>query len=300
MDKLIRNRIFTKSLNDVVLGLKSFTVSSLSRSALITVSSACNSRMLHSLVQTTLPSPYQFTSFRFNLHNFDSINLLPKAFFPDFGRESKNSFKTFIIFHKRFSKSRSNRLNSSIVAHASLIEAPILWAGRVCIFYALLRAGLAGSQSNPLVSDLEFSDGESISDLGFSKWLEVVRGKPVDEAVDKRKLVSKWHPTTKGTLRRNYRVPSKSEGRRLLKAIASLLSDDDHFIDATSHKGCQIRRESAHGESVCCNNVRALFDELPTPHLTVEITPFPAGPLNQKDYTKAEKLERVLRSGPSV
>lgn len=58
----------------------------------------------------------------------------------------------------------------------------------------------------------------------------------VDEAVDKRKLVSKWHPTTKGTLRRNYRVPSKSEGRRLLKAIMSLLSDDDHFVDATSHK----------------------------------------------------------------
>ncbi|GAB4856117.1 hypothetical protein Ancab_024757 [Ancistrocladus abbreviatus] len=98
------------------------------------------------------------------------------------------------------------------------------------------------------------------------------------------KLVSKWHPTTKGTLKRNYRVPSKSEGRRLLKAIASLLSEDDHFVDATSHKGCQIRRESAHGESVCCNNVRALFDELPTPHLVVEITAFPAGPLTEKDY----------------
>lgn len=56
------------------------------------------------------------------------------------------------------------------------------------------------------------------------------------EAATGRKLVSKWHPTTKGTLRRNYRVPSKSEGRRLLKAIASLLSDDDHFVDATSHK----------------------------------------------------------------
>ncbi|PNX80705.1 hypothetical protein L195_g036714 [Trifolium pratense] len=113
-------------------------------------------------------------------------------------------------------------------------------------------------------------------------------------------LTSKWHPTTKGTLRRNYRVPSKSEGQRLLKSIASLLSDDDHFVDATSHKGCQIRRESAHGESVCCNNVRALFDELPTPHLIVEITPFPAGPLSDNDYTKAEKLERVLRSRPSV
>ena len=56
------------------------------------------------------------------------------------------------------------------------------------------------------------------------------------EAADKRKLVSKWHPSTKGALKRNYRVPSKSEGRRLLKAIASILSDDDHFTDATTHK----------------------------------------------------------------
>lgn len=56
------------------------------------------------------------------------------------------------------------------------------------------------------------------------------------EEANGKKFVSKWHPTTKGTLRRNYRVPSKSEGRRLLKAIASLLSDDDHFVDATSHK----------------------------------------------------------------
>lgn len=60
------------------------------------------------------------------------------------------------------------------------------------------------------------------------------------EASDKRKLVSKWHPTTKGTLRRNYRIPSKTEGRRLLKAIASLLSDDDHFRDATSHKVIEV------------------------------------------------------------
>lgn len=57
-----------------------------------------------------------------------------------------------------------------------------------------------------------------------------------NDASDKRRLVSKWHPTTKGTLRRNYRVPSKGEGNRLLKSIASLLSDDDHFRDATSHK----------------------------------------------------------------
>lgn len=177
----------------------------------------------------------------------------------------------------------------------------MLWAGRICIFYALLKAGLAGSRGNPFVpdlkKDLKESDG---ADLGFSKWIEGLQGKPDKEATDKRKLVSKWHPTTKGALRRNYRVPSKSEGRRLLKAIASLLSEDDHFVDATSHKGCQIRRETAHGESVCCNNVRALFDELPTPHLVVEITPFPAGPLAERDYVKAEKLEKVLRSGPHV
>jgi len=51
---------------------------------------------------------------------------------------------------------------------------------------------------------------------------------------------------------------------------------------------------------VCCNDVRALFDELPTPHLVVEITTFPAGPLSESDYVKAEKIERVLRTGPSI
>ncbi|CAL9759398.1 unnamed protein product [Musa acuminata subsp. burmannicoides] len=181
---------------------------------------------------------------------------------------------------------------------SSLIEAPVLWAGRLCIFYALLKTGLAGSDSNPFVPSGLRGAGE---DLGFSKWIEMLQGRSDDKkATDRRKLVSKWHPTTKGTLKRSYRVPSKAEGRRLLKSIASLLSDDDHFVDATSHKGCQIRRESAHGESVCCNNVRALFDELPTPHLVVEITAFPAGPLTDKDYIKAEKLERVLRSGSSI
>ncbi|KAI4383667.1 hypothetical protein MLD38_009476 [Melastoma candidum] len=193
---------------------------------------------------------------------------------------------------------------ASIAVSASLVEAPLVWAGRLCVFYALLKAGLAGSDRNPLVSELgvgEVATGdESGGDLGFSKWVDKFMKNPDKEAADKRKFVSKWHPTTKGTLRRNYRVPSKSEGRRLLKAIASLLSDDDHFTDASSHKGCHIRRESAHGESVCCNNVRALFDELPTPHLIVEIMAFPAGPLTEKDYKKAEKLERVLRSAPNI
>lgn len=207
------------------------------------------------------------------------------------------------IFHKSLlpgfatSPSISLKKTRTLTTHASLLETPVLWVGRICIFYALVKTGFVGSPSNPILSDLEIGDA---GDLGFSKWTQVILGKPAKEGANVGNLKSKWHPTTKGTLRRNYRVPSKSEGRRLLKAIASLLSDDDHFVDATSHKGCQIRRESAHGESVCCNNVRALFDELPTPHLIVEITPFPAGPLSDKDYTKAEKLERVLRSSPSV
>ncbi|RZC83236.1 hypothetical protein C5167_046022 [Papaver somniferum] len=177
-------------------------------------------------------------------------------------------------------------------------EAPVIWAGRVCIFYVLLKAGFAGSPDSPFLSDVKTGNNDS----GFSEWLGSFRGRSGEEkeANDKRKLVSKWHPTTKGTLKRSYRVPSKTVGKKLLKAIASLLSEDDHFLDASSHKGCQIRRESAHGESVCCNNVRALFDELPTPHLIGEITPFPAGPLTEKDYIKAEKLEKVLRSAASI
>lgn len=257
------------------------------------------------LVQTisTFSSPLQSpvaTHFRLTNHNpFAAASImLPKSLLPGFPCESAFTLKHLLHFRVFKMRNHSLHFHTNAIC-ASLLENPILWAGRLCVFYALLKAGLAGSQSNPLVSDL----GAGISDdadLGFSKWLDKFQNNPDKEAADRRKLVSKWHPTTKGTLRRNYRVRSKPEGQRVLKAIASLLSEDDHFVDATSHKGCQIRRESAHGESVCCNNVRALFDELPTPHLIVEITPFPAGPLTDKDYAKAEKLERVLRSSPSV
>ncbi|XP_020104459.1 protein prickle isoform X2 [Ananas comosus] len=120
---------------------------------------------------------------------------------------------------------------------SSLLESPVLWAGRLCVYYALIKIGLAGSHSNPFLSSPEIGEGDGGGDLGFSRWIQGLQGRSDDkEASDRRKLVSKWHPTTKGTLKRNYRVPSKAEGRRLLKAIASLLSDDDHFVDATSHK----------------------------------------------------------------
>ncbi|BAF22153.1 uncharacterized LOC4343865 [Oryza sativa Japonica Group] len=186
---------------------------------------------------------------------------------------------------------------------ASLLEGPVLvWAGRLCLYYALLHIGLAGSPRNPFLAHEIGDDGAGDSDLGFSKWADKLRGGAPgeNEAQDKRKLVSKWKPTTKGTLKRTYRVRSVEEGRRILKEIALVLSEDDHFVDASSHKGCQIRRESAHGESVCCYNVRALFDELPTPHLVLEITAFPAGPLTDNDYRKAERLEMVLRMSASI
>lgn len=187
---------------------------------------------------------------------------------------------------------------------ASLLEGPVLlWAGRLCVYYALIHIGLAGSPRSPFLShEIRGEDGAGESDLGFSKWADKLRGgAPGDkEGQDKWKLVSKWKPTTKGTLKRMYRVPSKEEGRRILKEIALVLSEDDNFVDASTHKGCQIRRESAHGESVCCYNVRALFDELPGPHLVLEITPFPVGTLTESDYRKAERLEMVLRMSASL
>ncbi|GAB2276946.1 hypothetical protein Dimus_011654 [Dionaea muscipula] len=262
-----------------------------------------------------IQSPAATTYTTGNPLNPPTTVLLYGSLFPTFHGGGPSSFPPTTFPH--FPACR--RLPRLVPARASLLENPVLWAGRLCIFYALLKAGLAGSQSNPLVSDITADDVDlgftkllgknekspgtkstEASDLGFTKWLDNFWKNPDKEAADRRKLVSKWHPTTKGTLKRNYRVPAKSEGRRLLKSIASLLSEDDHFVDATSHKGCQIRRETAHGESVCCNNVRALFDELPTPHLVIEITAFPAGPLTERDYAKAEKLERVLRSSPSI
>ncbi|KAH7837652.1 hypothetical protein Vadar_016336 [Vaccinium darrowii] len=215
------------------------------------------------LQSTTFTSPFHspITSTTITKHSLKSLNpsthFLGTTLFPSLGRGLYLG---------------TNRSKSSVVTriHASFLEAPVLWAGRMCIFYALVQFGLAGSPpENPPASESE----TGVDDLGFSKWIEQIQGKPDKDAAGNKKVASKWRPTTK---------------------------DDDQFRDATSHKGCQIRRENAHGESVCCNNVRALFDELPTPHVLVEITPFPAGPLTENDYAKAEKLERLLRPGPSI
>lgn len=189
---------------------------------------------------------------------------------------------------------KKKRRNSRLVVQASLLryKQPLLWAGCACLLVALVK--VLGPQRN-FLSDIE-------AEKWMPKWLKnmLSMGSENQVADERRKMVSKWHTTTKGTLKRSYRVPMISVGRRLLKAISSLLSDDDTFRDGSNHKGCQIRRENAHAESVCCNNVRALFDELPTPHMVVEITAFPHGPLSESDYAKAEKIERILRTVATI
>ncbi|KAJ6848323.1 uncharacterized protein M6B38_273740 [Iris pallida] len=66
---------------------------------------------------------------------------LPKTLFP-----SSLQLKPAAIANRK----EGVRISSSS-SSCSLIEAPVLWAGRVCIFYALLKAGLAGSPSNPFI-----------------------------------------------------------------------------------------------------------------------------------------------------
>ncbi|MBA0701389.1 hypothetical protein Goari_027501 [Gossypium aridum] len=120
--------------------------------------------MLLSLVQSSFLSPSTpLCKFHSNLNPLKPSFLLPKS-----------------LSHKK-SLCLSPKYATAI--RASMIEAPVLWAGRLCIYYALLKSGLAGSQANPLVSGLE-ENGDSVGesgDLGFSKWLDNIRGKPVLE-----------------------------------------------------------------------------------------------------------------------
>nr|XP_025692917.1 uncharacterized protein LOC112795161 isoform X4 [Arachis hypogaea] len=87
-----------------------------------------------------------------------------------FGTRACSARTTIFIYATAFTKTAPSR--------ASLIETPVLWLGRLCIFYALLKAGLAGSHANPLVSELKISDGNDSADLGFSKWTHAILEKP--------------------------------------------------------------------------------------------------------------------------
>ena len=106
-----------------------------------------------SLVHTSsFTSPFESKNYTSNLN--PTTLLLPNSFFPDFQTQvPTNVFKSLLCLSSK-RRSHSKRAFTTTTTHASLLEAPVLWAGRLCIFYALLKAGLAGSQSNPLVSGL--------------------------------------------------------------------------------------------------------------------------------------------------
>ncbi|KAL2641770.1 hypothetical protein R1flu_009357 [Riccia fluitans] len=191
---------------------------------------------------------------------------------------------------------------SSAVASASLLVDPAVSVVRILVFYVLLQTGVAGrgAQARNQAEVAEDSTADRKDPFDWIRKVLLNQNPEESRAKELAKVRAKWHASTKGTLVRRYRVPTKAQGRKLLGSIMQLLSDDDSFRDVATHKGCQIRRENAHAESVCCHNVRALFDELPTPHLVVEITVFPAGPITEVHYEKAEKIEKVLKTGQSI
>ena len=66
-----------------------------------------------------------------------------------------------------------------------------------------------------------------------------VTGNRISEAEKDKEIIKlrrNWRTSTKGTLTRKYRVPSKGEGRKILNSICSLLSDDDDFVELGTHK----------------------------------------------------------------
>ena len=112
--------------------------------------------MLLSLVQTVSKSPFQSRAQTHLNPILNPSSLLSKSLFPCFDSDgSTNSLKRLLLFTKKsYNNSRTNKFKTNAVITASLLEAPVIWAGRVCIFYALLKAGLAGSKTNPLVQGI--------------------------------------------------------------------------------------------------------------------------------------------------
>lgn len=109
--------------------------------------------MLLSFVHTSsFTSPFESKNYTNNLN--PTTLQLPNSFIPDFQTEvPTNALKRLLCLSSK-RRSHSKRAFTTTTTHASLLEAPVLWAGRLCIFYALLKAGLAGSQSNPIFSGL--------------------------------------------------------------------------------------------------------------------------------------------------
>lgn len=155
---------------------------------------------------TTSPFQSQF----YLLNNLTANSFLPRSLFL---YEPCKTLQRFLFFSNKSSQKTKTRKPSTetLTINASLLETPVLWAGRLCIYYALLKGGLAGSQANPLVSGwilfltfcafifcfkglifidflhwvfafcvlgLESGGVTEAGDLGFSKWLENIQGKP--------------------------------------------------------------------------------------------------------------------------
>ncbi|CAI0409889.1 unnamed protein product, partial [Linum tenue] len=118
-------------------------------------------------------------------HSEIPIHLLrpPKPLFPGFF--SDHGLKKLLHVSRRPPSTRARSFTAAkwpMLLSNSLLESPVLLAGRVCVFYALLKIGLAGSKANPLVSKLDGVDesggSSGAGDLGFSKWIESIQGNP--------------------------------------------------------------------------------------------------------------------------
>jgi hypothetical protein len=57
---------------------------------------------------------------------------------------------------------------------ASLIESPVLWIGKLCVQYALIKAGFAGSEENPLISS-EFDETPGTVRLFYPSFAFLVK-----------------------------------------------------------------------------------------------------------------------------
>lgn len=109
--------------------------------------------LLPSSISTATISP---SSSHSNGSKHQQLTITKTLFLPSFLPIS--SFKLKLVHLPAAANGRITRSNPC----CSLLEAPVLWAGRLCIFYALLKAGLAGSPSNPIISS-----GCLISNLFF-------------------------------------------------------------------------------------------------------------------------------------
>lgn len=102
--------------------------------------SSSSSAMILYLLPPSITTTSSISTSRYTNGNKLKTLFLPSSFLP---------ISSIKLAHLR---SVSNGRRFGLSPCCSLLEAPVLWAGRLCIFYALLKAGLAGSPSNPIIS----------------------------------------------------------------------------------------------------------------------------------------------------